>query len=218
MSISEETRQKMIDDYVNHFLSIKELGLKYGITSYSYISKYILGKDIVRSPSKANKLAHKTKSERYKHSEETKKRMSLKHIEYIKNNPNKTAWRKRYSNLEEIFYKWIKDNNIDKKYLIYRQYPIYPYLIDFAFTDIKLAIEIDGTQHQLKKRQESDKRKDDLLLSKGWNVIRIKEKDIRNDCNSAFEIVNDKLKEYSNMYYSNVGIVEYKRNSIFFKK
>jgi len=52
-----------------------------------------------------------------------------------------------------------------------RERPCGFYFIDFAFEDQMIALEIDGKQHAL--RQDSDKKKDAYLLSKGWKVYRI---------------------------------------------
>ena len=47
------------------------------------------------------------------------------------------------------------------------------WFIDFAFTDQKVAIEVDGGQHNSPDRKEKDKEKDSFLNSLGWNVLRI---------------------------------------------
>lgn len=47
------------------------------------------------------------------------------------------------------------------------------WFIDFAFEDQKLAVEVDGRQHQDPERKESDERKDTFLTSQGWTVIRV---------------------------------------------
>lgn len=55
-----------------------------------------------------------------------------------------------------------------------REYKVGMWFIDFAFIDKKIALEIDGKQHKLKERKESDDRKDEFLKNNGWNVFRIK--------------------------------------------
>jgi len=46
---------------------------------------------------------------------------------------------------------------------------------DFCFDDIKLIIEIDGSQHWTdENRIKSDILKDDFLFNRGWQVIRIR--------------------------------------------
>ena len=47
------------------------------------------------------------------------------------------------------------------------------YFIDFAFSDKKIAVEIDGKQHLLPLRKRMDKKKDSFLMQNGWKVIRI---------------------------------------------
>lgn len=46
--------------------------------------------------------------------------------------------------------------------------------IDFALPDRKIAIEIDGKQHEQESRAQSDRKKDSLLIEQGWTVHRIK--------------------------------------------
>lgn len=58
---------------------------------------------------------------------------------------------------------------------------IFPYSIDFAWINKKLAIEIDGKQHELIENKEHDKKKDDFLTKNGWTVLRIKWRDMFND-------------------------------------
>ncbi len=52
--------------------------------------------------------------------------------------------------------------------------PLGKYYIDFAIPDRKIAIEIDGLQHNKPERKKTDKIKDDLLIQSGWKVFRIK--------------------------------------------
>lgn len=66
-----------------------------------------------------------------------------------------------------MFKKYLEEREYDKRYLIIQEYSMFPYFIDFAFVDIKLAIEIDGSQHLLPERMEKDKLKDQLLMDNG---------------------------------------------------
>jgi len=53
-----------------------------------------------------------------------------------------------------------------------RDYKVGRWFIDFAFIEKKLALEIDGKQHE--ERKEKDKIKDDFLEKNDWKVYRIK--------------------------------------------
>lgn len=90
-------------------------------------------------------------------------------------NPNvQFGWKKRtkfeMSYPEKIANGTLKDLGFEFEY----EYHVHPYFIDFALLNYKIAIEIDGQQHKLVERAKMDKKKDALLLSKGWTVYRIK--------------------------------------------
>ena len=48
------------------------------------------------------------------------------------------------------------------------------WFIDFADVEQKIAIEIDGKQHELPERKAKDIEKGTYLVSQGWIVYRIK--------------------------------------------
>ena len=58
------------------------------------------------------------------------------------------------------------------------EHPAGRWFIDFADIDRKLALEVDGKQHNLPERKLSDLRKDQYLIDDGWIVKRIKWKKI----------------------------------------
>lgn len=57
--------------------------------------------------------------------------------------------------------------------------PCGKWFIDFAFNDKKIALEIDGKQHEYADRKKSDQEKDKFLTENGWKVIRYKWKRIK---------------------------------------
>lgn len=96
----------------------------------------------------------------------------------------RTGWldrQKHKRSVAEIWLKWYIDNNCSD--LNYREdYPIKNYLLDFAWPEKQICIEMDGEQHYIDQNQyESDRRKDKLLLELGWKVLRIRWKECQID-------------------------------------
>ena len=72
--------------------------------------------------------------------------------------------------------------------VLYPQYPIAGFFVDFANPVAKVAVECDGAQfHQDKARDDA---RDALLKSKGWTVYRLTGQECKQD-------FNDETREYS---------------------
>lgn len=55
-----------------------------------------------------------------------------------------------------------------------RQYPIgNKFVLDFAFVNPKVCLEVDGSSHNSKKQRQIDKKRDKYLYENNWVVIRI---------------------------------------------
>lgn len=179
---SDVEKETIRNDYLNG-ASIRELQKKYNINCREWL-QYKLLKGIMRNLSEASKVAHKKYPENFLHDEAFKKKMREIRLKFMKEHPEKTAWRKKNepSYPEKCFMKFLGDNEYDKKYLIEREYPVFPYYIDFAFAQIKVAVEIDGSQHILDEdRVVRDKDKDETLISQGWKVLRVTENLVKTD-------------------------------------
>jgi len=182
-------KDEVIKLYVDEYYSVKDLRKKFKIQSDDI--KNILGNKM-RSISESRKIGHVRYSENFKHSEETKKKLREIRLNFMKNNPEKTAWRlSNVSYPEKLFIEHIEKNGLDKKYLIVREYSVFPYFVDFAFLNEMVAVEIDGSQHLLPERKKSDEKKDKLLNDLGWLVVRISEKEIKTNINNTFnQLIN----------------------------
>lgn len=105
---------------------------------------------------------------------------------------NGTAWNigmSRWNNTPsypEIFFAKVIENEFsDKEYL--SEFNVGIFSIDFAWVNKKKAIEIDGEQHyRFKEIIERDKRKNKYLELNGWEIHRIRWKDLY--ANSKFHI------------------------------
>lgn len=181
--------------YIEEFWSLKQISKKFGVGKGTISS---LIRDSIRSSSEANIIAHKKYPDSFKHTDDTKKFLSFKRLEFLKNNPDKTAWRtKNISYPEKIFLEKVHSLSWEKKYSIIREFSVFPFFIDFAFINEMVAVEIDGSQHLQTERLERDKKKDELLIKKGWSVIRISEKEIKRNIEETFEKLEEILLSLS---------------------
>jgi very-short-patch-repair endonuclease len=102
----------------------------------------------------------------------------------------------------ESFFKNIIENEFDDKNYI-SEYRVGQYSIDFAWLNKKLAIEIDGKQHEYSENKNRDFQKDKLLKENGWKILRIKWIDLFNNTSDWINIANDFINNSINFinYY-----------------
>lgn len=181
--LTTSQKEEIRKDYIENKMSLREIGDKYKIKSYEYLRKLL--KDVMRTFSESGKIAHEKHPECFKHTDISKEKLRQARLKYMEKNPDKTAWRlKNESYPEKLFTEFLQKYEYDKKYLIVKEYSIFPYFIDFAFVNEKVAIEIDGSQHLLPDRKAKDDKKDELLTSNGWKVIRFTENIVKTDWNT----------------------------------
>jgi very-short-patch-repair endonuclease len=134
------------------------------------------------------------------------KHLSQLKIDDVKNGTHK-GWKTRNieSYPEKFFKKVLKNNKIDFEY----NYPVNKrdlglkdssnYFLDFYMEEKRIDLEIDGKQHN--ERQEYDKERDIILIKNGYNVYRIKWKNISSEKGKKYmkEEINKFLNYYSNM-------------------
>lgn len=110
-----------------------------------------------------------------KHSPETKKIISEKRIQYLKENPSKVPYLLNHSSKESYPEKYFTDLFLKENVKVEKFYQIGLYELDFCIPEKKIDIEIDGEQHFCDvKIVESDIRRTKFLEDNGWKVIRIR--------------------------------------------
>lgn len=211
--LTSEIKAQIQNDYFNEKRSIKFLKETYNFGTETLFN-ILEGK--LRSISEAGKIAHKIHKDSFKLSDEAKLKIKEKRIKFMKDHPEQTAWRlKNLSYPEKCFLNLITEKELDKKYLIIREYSFFPYFIDFAFIDIKLAVEIDGSQHKLDNRHKQDIKKDKLLNENGWKVLRIDASSIMYHKKEVYIKLNDILLNYkTKQSFLKIGIM----SNVDFKK
>jgi very-short-patch-repair endonuclease len=68
-----------------------------------------------------------------------------------------------------------------------RQHPLGMYIVDFYCSAIRLAIELDGGEHNDPRHQVRDQRRSRLLESKGITVIRFWNNDVLENIEGAWD-------------------------------
>jgi very-short-patch-repair endonuclease len=119
--------------------------------------------------------------------EKISKGMKKAHAEGRAWNIGKSRWNNELSYPEKFFTEVIENEFKDKEYK--NEFPIGIYSADFCWPHLKKVIEIDGDQHQrFEEYIERDKRKDEFLTSRGYQILRIIWKEMFNN-------TKEKIKE-----------------------
>ncbi len=89
-------------------------------------------------------------------------------------------------------------------YKFFRQYSISNYIVDFYCPQLKLVIELDGSQHYTEQGKTYDKAREKYMLSLGIKTLRFSNLDILKDtsgvmCCVAQEISVTRLTDVDNL-------------------
>jgi very-short-patch-repair endonuclease len=149
-------------------------------------SDWVLSDEARQKIAEVNRNRKPSKETRLKISES----MKLAHKENRAWNIGKSRWNNKPSYPEHFFMKAIENEFSDKDFE--REYSVGRYSCDFAWIEKKKCIEIDGDQHyRFEEYRQRDQRKDQLLESKGWTVLRIRWKDCFNEPQKWIQIANE---------------------------
>ena len=172
---------KMIQERYDAGLTWREIQDEFGVASASISKAMARGEFTPRSKSQAGKLSV-DRFGRPPLSEETKRKISESRIKYLQENPDKVPYIINHSSKEsypeKIFRKALESSGITGWQQSYRA-GMYEY--DFAFTEEKIDVEIDGSTHNLEKVKRIDERRDEWSHQNGWRVIRFTTQEVRED-------------------------------------
>ena len=161
--------QKYYDD--NH--TWREVSEKFEISEGNIGNAKKKGLFISRTISEGTKLSMKLNPRN--HTDESKKKISESRKKYLIENPDKVPYLLNHSSKGESYPEKYFDIIFKDKFEYVKFLPINLYHIDFAITNKKIAIEVDGDQHYLDdKIVKSDIRKNKCLIDNGWDIIRIR--------------------------------------------
>ena len=139
-----------------------------------------------------------------RHTEESKEKIRKTRLKFMKEHPEQTAWRKRNepSWPEKTFENAIKKHDLLSKFEIEREKTFFPFYGDFAFSNVKVAVEIQGSQHLLKEYKERDEIKKQTILNEGWRVYYITASQIMMDPDTCIKDLLDFIGDVTNPIFS----------------
>lgn len=102
-----------------------------------------------------------------------------------------------------------------------RQYPMGDAIVvDIAFVDERLAIEVDGGSHLSKKQQKKDDARDRFLVLNGWVPLRIQDKNF--DKNPSYfkflikEVVEERRRQLEMGYLYEIEVKDFSDEEYYF--
>jgi very-short-patch-repair endonuclease len=96
--------------------------------------------------------------------------------------------RKNQTDAEKKIWRYLRSKQMNSL-KFRRQQPIGNYIVDFVCFDIRLIIELDGSQHIEEK--EKDEERDQWLKTQGFTVLRFWNNDVMNNIAGVLNVVND---------------------------
>jgi very-short-patch-repair endonuclease len=93
------------------------------------------------------------------------------------------ALRRNATDAEPIMWRLLRDRRLDGV-KFRRQVPIGRFVADFASVDRRLVVELDGGQHA---ENPADILRDNLLVSRGWRVVRFWNNDVMKNREGVLE-------------------------------
>jgi very-short-patch-repair endonuclease len=95
------------------------------------------------------------------------------------------ALRRNSSDAERKMWRMLRDRRLGGV-KFRRQVPIGPFIADFASTEHRLVLELDGGQHA---ESAYDARRDRVLECEGWRVVRFWNNDVMKNSEGVLEII-----------------------------
>ena len=108
---------------------------------------------------------------------------------------NARELRKNQTDAESLLWQLLRDRQIaDCKFR--RQHPIEPYILDFYCHEKKLAIELDGGQHNTEPAIAQDHKRTEFLASQGITVLRFWNNDVLQNTEAVLQRIYDTLNPH----------------------
>jgi very-short-patch-repair endonuclease len=106
-------------------------------------------------------------------------------------NPKARRLRQNSTDAERRMWSALRDRRLTR-YKFRRQHPVGDFIIDFACTESRLAIELDGGQHA---DDPADIHRTAWLEGQGWKVIRFWNNDILTNTDGVLQAILRALRD-----------------------
>jgi type I restriction enzyme M protein len=101
---------------------------------------------------------------------------------------NARTLRTQQTDAESLLWRLLRNRQI-VGYKFRRQHPVGPYILDFYCHEKKLAIELDGGQHNTESGLANDQKRTQFLMSEGITVLRFWNHEVLQDKDAVLEQV-----------------------------
>ena len=179
-----------IQRYYDEGHSMRECMEHFGISGGGFDRAVAKGLLVRRSQSEAQKLSNRLKPR--EHSDETKQKLREHMLRRLSEGTYPTLGRSNRvigqpSYPERFFAGVIEREFVDKQ--VVKEMPFGSFSLDFAWPHLRKCIEIDGEQHYANQEAiDRDARKDAYIDSQGWQVLRIRWKEMFADTQTFIEL------------------------------
>jgi len=101
------------------------------------------------------------------------------------------SFRRRATKGESLLWGWLRSRGLGVKFR--RQVPVGPYIVDFLSLEVKLIVEVDGSQHGEKHIQKRDQARDEFLRREGYEIIRFWDRDILSSMEECLQHLGERI-------------------------
>jgi very-short-patch-repair endonuclease len=102
--------------------------------------------------------------------------------------------RKEQTDAEKLLWRVLRDRQF-AGCKFRRQHPVAPYILDFYCHEARLAVELDGGQHNDAAAREKDARRTSFLEAKGIRVLRFWNHEVLKETEGVFEAIYQGIRE-----------------------
>ncbi len=115
-----------------------------------------------------------------------------KHYNKKSEQENRRSLRNDMTYCEKIVWLHMRRKQLGYRFL--RQYSVDKFVIDFYCPKLKLAVEIDGSIHDLPEQKEKDLKRQEYIEQYKINFVRITNEELLGNPNKAFKKIENAIR------------------------